>query len=75
MGKEGLMPALQCAPLRPGVLHLRSRHTQSQPFAHSCPGLEQDSALSFHPGMSLLDILREPPGDTAPPLVMSQPHR
>lgn len=53
------MPALCCAPLTPRVLHLRSLRTQSQPFAHSWPGLEQDSALSFHPGLSPLDILRD----------------
>lgn len=58
------MPALGCSPLRPRVLHLRSHHAQSQPFAHSWPGLEQDSALSFHPTLSLLDMVRDLPLET-----------
>lgn len=61
LGRRRLCPPAGCAPLRPGVLHLPPCRAQSQPFAHSWTGLEQDSALSFHPIISLLGNLRDPP--------------
>lgn len=61
LGRRRLCPPARWAPLGPGVCHLPPCRAQSQPFARSWPGLEQDSALSSHPGISLLGILRDPP--------------